>query len=436
MEKVVKVSVILPSLNVKRYIGECIESVRNQSLREIEIICVDAGSTDGTLELLKNYERKDSRIKVIISDRKSYGYQMNLGINAARGEFIGIVETDDFVPKEMYEELYLAAKKNTVDFVKADFYRFTGEGKELLRTQYRLAGDCSYYNRIIDIEKEPECFRFPLNTWSGIYSRNYLMKYNICHNETAGASFQDNGFWFQTFAYAKRAFFVDKSYYMNRRDNYESSVFSKKKTYCICDEYDFIKNILDSDKALLDRLKPAYSWAKFMAYKGNLDRISEDCEIDFLRRFSQDFQKMRRDGCLDLSMFRQEEKDVLLSIMEEPQQFHEHSLIFKKKYVQNKIRSYKDVIIYGAGAVGKNVWNELVYNSMPIKVHCFAVSKKQENPDTCQGVPVCEIQDLLDYREKSLIIIAVSLKYQSEIKDTLKGLGFVHTMDLEEYGGV
>ena len=90
MDKI-KVSVILPSFNVREYIDECIVSVINQTLYDIEIICVDAGSTDGTLKVLQKYETRDSRIKVVVSDKKSYGYQMNLGIAAARGIYIGIV---------------------------------------------------------------------------------------------------------------------------------------------------------------------------------------------------------------------------------------------------------------------------------------------------------------------------------------------------------
>ncbi|MCR2065245.1 glycosyltransferase family 2 protein, partial [Campylobacter helveticus] len=92
----VKVSVIIPSLNSINYYDECIKSVINQSLKEIEIICVDANSTDGTLELIKKYQAQDERIKLIISDKKSYGYQMNLGIAAASGEYVGIVESDDY----------------------------------------------------------------------------------------------------------------------------------------------------------------------------------------------------------------------------------------------------------------------------------------------------------------------------------------------------
>lgn len=80
-----KVSIILPSLNVASYIRECLESVTRQTLKDIEIICVDSGSTDGTLEVIREFEAKDPRVKVIVSDKKSYGRQMNLGFDAATG---------------------------------------------------------------------------------------------------------------------------------------------------------------------------------------------------------------------------------------------------------------------------------------------------------------------------------------------------------------
>ncbi len=85
------ISVIMPSLNVAKYMRECLESVLNQKLREIEILCVDAGSTDGTLEILEEFALKDSRIRIIKSEKKSYGYQLNIGISVAKGEYIGII---------------------------------------------------------------------------------------------------------------------------------------------------------------------------------------------------------------------------------------------------------------------------------------------------------------------------------------------------------
>lgn len=120
-----KASIIMPSFNVAAYIRECMDSVVRQTLRDIEIICVDAGSTDGTLEILKEYEEKDRRIRVLMSAQKSYGFQMNLGIQEAVGEYVDIVETDDFILPEMYEVLYKYAVQNNADFVKSDFDIFT-----------------------------------------------------------------------------------------------------------------------------------------------------------------------------------------------------------------------------------------------------------------------------------------------------------------------
>ena len=117
-----KISIIMPSLNVEPYIVECVDSVINQTLKDIEIIFVDAQSTDGTLEILKDYESKDSRVKLLISDKKSYGHQMNLGIVNATGQYIGIVETDDYVSPEMFYELYNLSNNGEYDIVKSKIY--------------------------------------------------------------------------------------------------------------------------------------------------------------------------------------------------------------------------------------------------------------------------------------------------------------------------
>ena len=118
------VSVIMPSLNVAPYIEMCMDSVLCQTLQQIEILCIDAGSTDGTLEILKKYALKDERIRILESSRKSYGYQINLGIKEAKGQYIGIVETDDFIDASMYRELYSYTQKDFPDFIKGGFYDY------------------------------------------------------------------------------------------------------------------------------------------------------------------------------------------------------------------------------------------------------------------------------------------------------------------------
>ena len=103
----------MPSLNVVNYIDECIQSVINQTLKEVQIICVDAGSTDGTYERLMNYSRRDSRIRVIMSNIKSYGKQINMGIEQAEGKYIGIVETDDFIASNTVSYTHLTLPTNS-----------------------------------------------------------------------------------------------------------------------------------------------------------------------------------------------------------------------------------------------------------------------------------------------------------------------------------
>ncbi len=101
-----KVSVIVPVYNGEKYLKECLDSILSQTLSDIEIICVNDGSTDGSYDILENYKLKDSRIKIINKPNTGYGNSMNVGIQESQGEFIGIVESDDYVEPNMYELLY------------------------------------------------------------------------------------------------------------------------------------------------------------------------------------------------------------------------------------------------------------------------------------------------------------------------------------------
>ncbi|MBR3874041.1 MAG: glycosyltransferase family 2 protein [Clostridia bacterium] len=317
-----KVSLVLPSLNVARYIEECLLSAINQELKEIEFICVDAGSTDGTLEIIRNYAERDKRIKLILSEKKSYGYQMNLGMQHASGEYIGILETDDFVPKNMYSELYEIAKRERADIVKADFYRFRTEGEQIERTYNRLDPSGVYYGKIINPAESPRVFRFIMNTWSGIYRRSFLEANGIVHNETPGASYQDNGFWFKTFCCAKRVYFVDKPYYMNRRDNEASSVANPGKVYCMTEEWAYIYDWLKEDAVRFRTFISMYTLRKFHSLWITYDRISPHYREEFVRHMSGELEKLIRAGEYDRKAFTAYEWRILNLIIHEPMGYH------------------------------------------------------------------------------------------------------------------
>ena len=115
-----KVSAIIPVYNVEKYLRECLDSVINQTLKDIEIICVDDGSTDNSGKIIDEYATKDKRIVVIHKANGGYGHSCNKGLDKVRGEYTAILEPDDFVDEHMYEDLYNYAKQYDVDIVKAN----------------------------------------------------------------------------------------------------------------------------------------------------------------------------------------------------------------------------------------------------------------------------------------------------------------------------
>ena len=111
----VKISYILPCYNVENYIATCLESLIKQTLNEIEIICINDGSTDDTLSVIKSYQSKDNRIKVVTYHNQGPGYARNLGIDIALGEYINFVDPDDYLDKKTAEISYNKIKKFNTD---------------------------------------------------------------------------------------------------------------------------------------------------------------------------------------------------------------------------------------------------------------------------------------------------------------------------------
>lgn len=318
-----KVSIIVPAYNVEPYLVECMESITRQTLQDIEIICINDGSTDGTLKILKSYAEKDPRIVLIDKENGGYGIGMNIGLSVATGEYIGIVEPDDFVPVNMFGDLYEIAKANDLDFVKADFYRFErASNGDMFLTYNHLDRKNQYYNQVFDPSHTPEAIRFIMNTWSGIYRKAFLDEYHIRHNETPGASFQDNGFWFQTFAFAKRGMVIDKPYYMNRRDNPNSSVKNVQKIYCINAEYDHIRDVLMQYPETWERFKTYYTLKRFHNSVATLRRISNEFKKDYVERFSKEMKRAMQLGEMDEELFTAAERDNLHLLINQPMVYY------------------------------------------------------------------------------------------------------------------
>lgn len=349
-----KVSVVVPTMNVEDYLNEALASLSDQKLEDMEFIVLNDGSTDHSMTIINEYAALDERFVVIDKPNSGYGNSMNMGIDRAKGQYLGILEPDDFVPADMFDDLYKIAAANDLDFVKADFYRFkVNPDGSMARKYNRLSGDPSYYGRLVDTSEDIQTFRFIMNTWSGIYKLDFLNRYHIRHNETPGASYQDNGFWFQTFCRGKRVWFVNKPYYMNRRDNPNSSMFSKKKEFCVTEEYKYIYSWMEKEPELLRKYSDIFYAKKYSNFMLTYRRLSEDLKPGYLEHFRDEFKPAMEKGLLDREVMGENAWKHLTDIIADPKAYYERirvSVIIPVYNAQDYIRQCLDSLL---------LWNEL-----------------------------------------------------------------------------
>ena len=200
----IKVSVLVYVLNDMEHIQRCVNSVINQTLQEIEILVIDGGSVDGTLEAVKTISENNSKIRILPSS-PGVGFQFNTGLQAARGEYIGICESDDYLLPDMYEKQYKTAKKYQLDMLRADSKHFIETKEGEVAFFVALSKKQELYDCILDLTKDNRILQLGVNSfWSGLYRRQFLLEQKLFMNETRGAAYQDTTFSFLSSVKAKR----------------------------------------------------------------------------------------------------------------------------------------------------------------------------------------------------------------------------------------
>ena len=139
-----KISIIVPIYNVEEYLRRCLDSLLTQSLTDIEVIAINDGSPDSSLQILKDYALKDNRLKIIDQSNSGVSSARNAGIEAATGEYIGFVDPDDWIDKEMYKIMYQTAVTEQADIVMCSYIReFGSHSKE---KEFHLPEKVCYYD--------------------------------------------------------------------------------------------------------------------------------------------------------------------------------------------------------------------------------------------------------------------------------------------------
>lgn len=377
-----KVSVIIPSYNVGSFIERCIDSVIKQSLSDIEIICVDAGSNDGTIQVIMDKAKIDERIRVVHSDVKSYGYQVNLGLSLSKGEYIGIVESDDYIDKNMYETLFGLAKDNDADIVKADYNRIIDVDGEELSTGISIFDNRNYYGKVIkpDGMEGEMIFSRDCNIWSGIYKREFLVKNNILCNETPGAAFQDIGFVLQTLCTTSRIVYHNVPKYQYRYMREGASTLNPNVLKFV---YQETKYILQNVRIRKNTRFPLVMKRLCDIFMHEYGRMASKLgyESDCVKKYHNKLRDIFREYSIDQPAFTLllNKPKVVATLQTRIDQCNEQ---FENKFL-NKYRG-KDIVIIGYGQRGKKLRN--FCNMLGLKVKAVGDNRpsgEADYPDVC-----------------------------------------------------
>lgn len=340
-----KVSILIPVCNVEKFLKQCLDSVVNQSLKDIEIICVNDGSKDGCPQILDEYTQKDSRIKVIHKKNSGYGDSLNIALDCSCGEYIGIVESDDFASLNMYEELYDVAKKFNVDVVKSNWYEYKGEtNTDSIVERFQSIPQ----NTPISSLEYKDLFVIPALIASGLYKREFLKQNNIRFLTTPGASYQDTGFAAKTVMTADKIVYVNKCYYHYRTDNVNSSVKQVGKVFCICDEYKSINEHMEKYPKVKKALFQQKCANQFREYIWNLNRLDSSVDKKFLKVFSEDFKFYYNNNLLDEEFYARYPEWMIKLLVNNPKKFYKKMKLNQKHFISfKKEDKYQVLRVFG-----------------------------------------------------------------------------------------
>lgn len=233
-----KVSIVVPVYNVAEYLTECLESLVSQSLKDIEIICVNDGSTDNSLEILEKYALCDNRVKIITQENRGQGHARNAAILVASGEYIGFVDSDDWVCTEYFERLYNASQNVDICLTKS-IISVDNSNRNLKEMQWEQK----------DIKKH--LLKKNCHCWNKIYKRDFILNNSIFFHGATNR-IEDNYFSVKAIVSAKAINCIDDvSYYW--RKNMLSTIHKKlsEKDFIALDILKGIESFGDIDKRYL-----------------------------------------------------------------------------------------------------------------------------------------------------------------------------------------
>ena len=213
-----KVSVVMPVYNASRFLNDSINSILNQTLDDLELICVDDGSTDESLDILNNFKDNDSRVKVFSLKHQGGGNARNYGLEKITGEYLFCMDADDILNLNAFEDFYKIAREKELDFLVFKAINYGVEKDHYFETEYQnMTG---IYNKVKDNVFSYKdlgnlLFDFNVSPWCKFYNADFIKSTKARFRENS--KFHDNNFFWSIIFKAKRIYFINEFYYTRKR---------------------------------------------------------------------------------------------------------------------------------------------------------------------------------------------------------------------------
>lgn len=313
-----EISIVIPVYKVEKYLRECIESVINQTFKNIEIILVDDGSPDNCPKICDEYANKDSRIRVIHKENGGYGTACNKGIEAARGKYIGLVESDDWIEPDMYEKLYKQIKKFDADMCTCSYFEYKSKSVYPNGTHdkpYLETINNTDDNKLFSIFDHPFWFTSHPSLWAKLYKSDLIK--SIKFDERKGSSYQDAPFVAELFCKTQKIIALHEFLYHYRVDNENSSSSNARKDaklMTILDQWQKAKEIIIKygfyeqlkEEIYYHATKPAFRFYK------NIDKKYKKQFFNKWRNFTKE---LINDKSFKFKYFNKEQKEFIQCVL-------------------------------------------------------------------------------------------------------------------------
>lgn len=292
-----KISVIIPVYNVEKYLRECLDSIVNQTLKDIEIICVDDGSTDKSLEILQEYKRKDDRFVILQQRHSGAGAARNHGIKLAEGKYIQFLDSDDYFEPTLLEELYTRAESFDSDLTVCSSRKVDDNGNitETRSPNFPINIDKVPMEQVFnrqDFKDEIFCLLIPV-VWNKLIKKSFLEEKHLEFPQLT--IYEDIAFMHSVVACANRIVAFNKEL-INYRFNRPGSLVSTRSSHtinaiksCIC-----LKKFLE-ERDLFSELETAYTKAVINHIRAEISYCNDEEYKEFLKEFKallpNDWQK-------------------------------------------------------------------------------------------------------------------------------------------------